>query len=258
VILNGAGRVERDFRPVDHPAWGRARVRELCLHLALVDDRTRAGVAAALWPDRDDRSAGLNLRVTLAHLLDVLDPERITAKGSELTVESGGSLRFARNTGLHVDLWEIERHAKAIVAAPGHERPWLLAHARRLITLDPGPPLGGVAIGEWFEPHRRRLDDLSVAASLRAGAHALGAADYELAQGLGLRTLKVDPWSERGHALVIEARLEGGDLDGARRALIHAVEMLHDLGVEPGPSLIELGYRVGVNHQLISTGRRGG
>jgi DNA-binding SARP family transcriptional activator len=256
VSLNGAGLVERDFRPVDHPAWGRARVRELCLHLALVEDRTRTAVAAALWPDRGDRSAGLNLRVTLTHLLDVLDPERVAAKGSDLIVDSGGSLRFSRDRGLHIDLWDIERHAKAILATPAHERPSLLAHARRLIEIVPGPLLGGVAVGEWFDPYRRTLDDLVVTASLHAGFHALGAADHGLAQALGRRALEADSWSERAHALVIEARLDGGDVDGARRALLHALSVLQDLDVAPGHAIVELGYRAGLNHQSISSGRR--
>ncbi len=230
-------------------------MRELCLYLAVVEDRSRAGVAAALWPDRGDRSAGLNLRVTLAHLLDVLEPDRTKAGGTKVVLDNGGSLRFSRDAGMHIDIWDVEKHAKAIMTTPDHERPSLLAHARRLIAIEPGPLLGGVAIGEWVEPYRRRLDDLAVTASLHAGNQALGASDYGLAEALGLRTVAVDPWSERGHGLVVEARLGEGDLDGARRALLQAVTMLEDLGVGPGRPLVELGYRVGLDHQLISTGR---
>jgi DNA-binding SARP family transcriptional activator len=251
ISLLGAGTVHRDFRAADHPAWGRGRVRELCLHLALVEDHDRAGVAAALWPDREDRAAGQNLRVTLTHLLDVIDPGRARSRGSDLVVERPGSLRFSRESGLHVDLWDVERHAAAILATPGHERPSLLAHARRLVAVESGPLLGGMAVGEWLEPHRRRLDDLVVAAALHAGGHALAAGDHHLAEALALRALAMDPWSERAHRLVVESRLAPGDLDGARRATLHALSVLGDLGVDPAPDTLELVRRVGAPVQPV-------
>ena len=249
--LQGACRVARDFRPVEHPAWGRSRVRELCLHLALVDDRSRSGVAAALWPDRSDTSAGRNLRVTLTHLLDVLDGERTRAAGSGLIVDRDGILTFARVPGLRVDVWDQVRFARSVLTTPGHERPALLAHARRLIATESGPLLGGSPTGEWAEPHRRRLDELLLAASVHAGTHALAATDHELAEALGRWALTVDPWSERAHALVVEALLGDADLDGARRALLHAVEVLDDLGVSPGTALVELAYRIGFTRQAL-------
>ncbi len=256
ITLSGPGRVERDFARVDHPAWSRARVRELCLHLALVDDQSRSAVAADLWPDRGDRSAGQNLRVTLSHLLDVLDPGRGTRRhGSSPIVERDGSLRFSRDVDLHIDLWDLQRHARAVLTTPDHERPSLLAHARRLIQAPPRPILGGVTVGEWFEPRRRALDDQVVAASLVAGVHALAAGDYELAVALGRHGVAVDPWSERAHALVVEARLDQGNPDGVRRSLVHALAVMDELAASPGPALVELSYRVGLNHRLIANGR---
>jgi|GEM_PF-1807179 len=246
VRLNGAARIERDFRAVDHPAWGRARVRELCLHLALVTDRSRSGVAAALWPDRDDRSARHNLRVTLTYLLDVLDPDRVEDGGPPLLVEHDGLLTLNRDGDLHVDLWDLRRHADAVMAASDHERPSMLSHARRMLLTGPGPMLSDVASGEWVEPHQRRLDDVVHNAALRAGRHAVEAADHELAEALGQRALAVDPWSEQAHGLVIEARLHAGDRAGARRALLHALAVFADLGVDPDRATSALASRVGL------------
>ena len=76
VALIGKGEVARDGLLVDHRSWSRSRVRELLLHLVLVESATRSLVAADVWPDLLDRDAGRNLRVTLKHLLDVLDPDR--------------------------------------------------------------------------------------------------------------------------------------------------------------------------------------
>jgi LuxR family maltose regulon positive regulatory protein len=247
LTLQGVSTVERNFQVATHPAWSRGRVRELCLHLALVEDRNRAGVAAALWPDREDRSAGQNLRVTLTHLLDVIDPDRTRTRGSAFIVEDAGRLHFNRAAGLHVDLWDLQRHASAILVAPAHERPSLLAQGRRLLAVKSGPPLGGVAIGEWFEPYRRRIDELVAAAALHAGTAAVAAGDHALGESLGQRALHTDPWSERAHRLVVEARLASGNLDGARRGLRHALEVLDDLGVAPGPPTFELARRVGLS-----------
>jgi DNA-binding SARP family transcriptional activator len=232
-------------------------VRELCLHLALVTDRSRAGVAAALWPDRSDKAAGSNLRVTLTHLLDAIDPDRAGVGDRALIVDGNGSLCFSRTAGIRIDLWDIVRHARAILAIPAHERPSLLAHARRLIANAPGPLLGGVATGEWLEPHRRRLDDLVIAASLHAGGHALAAGAHDLAHDLGQRALTVDPWSEPAHRLVVESRLRADDPAGARRALLYTVAVLDDLGVPMDPTTVELAYRVGLGDRLDTNSRSG-
>jgi DNA-binding SARP family transcriptional activator len=256
ITLSGSCRVERDFYSIDHPAWRRSRVRELCLHLALVDDTSRSGVAAALWPDRSEKSAGQNLRVTLTHLLDVLDPNRTKMSGSHLIIDAEGVLRFNRHSGLHIDIWDAVQHARAVLDTPEYQRPSLLAHARLLVSIKPGPLLGGVATGEWVELHRRRIDDLVVNASLHAGRHALAASDHELTGSLGSRALATNPWSERAHVLVVEAKLVEGDLDGARRALLHAVDTLNDLGATPGMPIVQLAYRMGLTRQAIVQKRR--
>jgi DNA-binding SARP family transcriptional activator len=184
--------------------------------------------------------------VTLAHLLDVIDPERVRARGSSLVVESAGGLHFERQSGLRIDLWDLERLATDILGTPGYERPSLLAQGRRLLRIDPGPPLGGAAIGEWFEPHRRRFGELVTAAALHAGGVALAAGDQALGEDLGQRALSVDPWSEQAHRLVVEARLAAGNLDGARRGLRHTREMLDELGIAPAPATHDLMRRAGL------------
>ena len=246
ISLAGTCMVTRNGRAVDHPAWGRLHVRELCLHLALAENQTRTLVAAALWPDLPDRDAGRNLRVTLMHLLDVLDPDRGKSAGSPFIVDADGSLVLSRESDLHIDLWDFERHANAVLALPDHERPALLAHARRMVAIDHGPLLGGAPIGEWLEPYRRRRDDLRINASIRAGRLALEAADNRLAEALALSVLDVDQWSEQAHSLVIESRIYGGDVDGARRAFKQALAAFDDLGVSSSLATGALTFRLGL------------
>jgi DNA-binding SARP family transcriptional activator len=246
VALYGIGTVLHDHRIVDHPAWQRARVRELCLHLAVVHQAPRSQVAATLWPDRDQRSAGQNLRVTLSHLLDVLDPDRERSQGSQLLQETRGAIRLDPESGLRVDVWEMQRHAQFVMAAPDEQRASVLAHARRLLAIRTGPLLDATPVGDWCTPFRRRLDDLVLSAASRAGELALHGTDLRLAVDLGRLVLAIDPWSEAGHRLVIEGQLARGDLDGARRAQLEAINLLDDLGVAPGSALVLLGYRLGL------------
>jgi LuxR family transcriptional regulator, maltose regulon positive regulatory protein len=246
VALFGIGTVRRDHRVVEHPAWKRARVRELCLHLALVGQAPRSLVAATLWPERDERSAGQNLRVTLNHLLDVLDPDRARSQRSHLLRESSGAISLDRSSGLRVDVWEVQRDADFVMATPDDQHAAVLAHARRIVAARVGPLLDATAVGDWCEPIRRRLDELVLAAAGRAGELALRGTDVGLAVDLGRLVLAIDPWSEDGHRLVIEGHLSRGDLDGARRALSHAFALLDDLGVSPGRALVLLSYRLGL------------
>ena len=246
VSLFGLGTVRRNHQVVDHPAWQRGRVRELCLHLAVVTQTPRHQVAAALWPERDERSAGQNLRVTLSHLLDVLDPDRERSQGSQLLREASGAILLDPNSGLRVDVWEVRRHAECVMSTPDDQRASVLAHARRLLADRTGPLLDATPVGDWCSPYRRRLDDLVLNAACRAGDLALHSNDQSLAVDLGRLALDIDPWSEAGHRLVIEGRLAQGDLDGARRAQLEAMGHLDDLGVAPGRALVLLGYRLGL------------
>ncbi len=121
----------------------------------------------ALWPDRSERAAGQNLRVTLSHLLDVLDPGRERSQGSHLLQESGGAIRLDPDSGLRVDLWEVQRHAGAVITASADRRSSVLAHARRLLAARTGRLLDATQIGDWYLPHQRRLDDLVLTAAGR-------------------------------------------------------------------------------------------
>jgi DNA-binding SARP family transcriptional activator len=254
VSLFGIGTVRRDHRIVDHPAWQRTRVRELCLHLAVVNQASRSQVAATLWPDRDERSAGQNLRVTLSHLLDVLDPDRDRSQGSRLLLEASGAVRLDPNSGLRVDVWEVQRHAEFVMATPEDQRASVLAHARRLLAARTGPVLDATPLGDWSGPYRRRLDDIVLRAARRASELALHSAELGLAVDLGRLMLAIDHWSEDGHRLVVEGHLARGDLDGARRALLEAIDLLDDLGVPPGRALLLLGYRLGIATDRVNGG----
>jgi DNA-binding SARP family transcriptional activator len=239
--------VRRGGRRVDHPSWDRARVRELCLHLALVQSSSRELAAGTLWADRSPEAASRNLRVTLSHLLDVLDPDRPRGGGSDLVENRQGVLRFAATDRLHIDVRRAAEAARAIVAADAaNDARTLLAAARRLGRERSGRFLAGGAVGDWVEPHQRMWTDLMASAVAAAAPVALDAGDPELAEDLVRRGLELDPWAERLHQLLVRARLAQDDLDGARRAWRTAVSHLEELHVRPESATLRLGRELGL------------
>ncbi|HZM54629.1 MAG TPA: hypothetical protein VFC03_06335 [Acidimicrobiales bacterium] len=57
--------------------------------------------------------------------------------------------------------------------------------------------------------------------------------------------------------MILAAAERVGHLDGARRALLHALAVFNDLGVTSRLATVHLAYRLGLTRQSISTGRRG-
>lgn len=245
--LLGAATVRRDRSPVEHRNWNRSRVRELCLHLAVVDHSSRESTAAHLWPDLAPDAAARNLRVTLSNLLDVIDPSREKGSGSDLVEDDNGVLRFADTDRIRIDLRRAADAAREVLSADaaGDSR-MVLAAARRLRREPAGKFLAGSGVGEWIEPHIRRWTDLMTGAAAAAAPTALAAGDPELAEALVNRGLELDPWAERLHQLLVRVRLDQDDLDGARRAWRVAVDHLDELGLRPEAATIGLGRELGV------------
>lgn len=259
--LVGRAEVRLDGVPVAARSWERARVRELAVRLALVGPSPREQVAADLWPDLESAAAAKNLRVTLTYLLDVLDPDRAKGEGSELVVDRGGSLALVDAPRLRIDLRDVLRDAAAILEADARgEDPAAVASARRLARRGDGPLLGGAALGEWVDPHERERVTLLLRSLAAGGRAALRVGDPVLAEDLGRRGLRLDPWAERLHQLVVRACLARDDLDAARRELRHAVATLAELGVRPEPATWALARQVGIRLDagLAASGRAAG
>lgn len=246
--LLGTPMVLHDGRDIGHPDWERARVRELCLHLALVTSSARDQIASRLWPDLAREAAGRNLRVTLSYLLNVLDPGRAKGGASPLLDDAAGTLALASSPRLRIDVRDTTLLAELIVAgAAAGDQPVVARAARRLVRLPDGDLLGGSASGEWIEQADRARGEQVIRASLAGGPALLRAGHAELAEALVERGLGQDPWAERLHQVVIRARLAVDDLDGARRALRRAQRALDELGVRPEPATLELARLVGVD-----------
>ncbi len=254
----GRSEVWRGNAPVDHPRWARDRVRELGLHLALIGDASRSDRAAALWPDLPPERAIANLRVTLSQLLDVLDPDRARGGGSPMVQERNNSLSFIATMPLMIDVREVRGLARRVIQAldAGEDALAVTVIRRAVDLVDRGTTLGGGGAGEWVERHQRDFDELVLRALTRVGPVALALGEHELADRIGSLALEIDSWAETSARLVVQARLAGHDLDGARRALGDLAGRLAEIDVPPQPESQDLFAQIGrpIRHRADGEG----
>lgn len=245
--LLGPGVVHRRHRRVDPPQWRRGRVRELCLHLAVVRDASRSEVAAALWPELDRDAALTNLRATLRHLLDVLDPDRSRGAGSRVLIDDPHLLALADPPTVHVDLRSLgAATATVVTAARRADTGAAIGAARRLVELAVAVPLVGTELGDWWGPHHHDLVDRMGRAGVIGADLAVAEGLTGLAEELGWAVLRFDPWAEAAHRIVIGARGRAGDADGARRAARNALDVLAEVDGPTDPETVRAIRRTGV------------
>jgi DNA-binding SARP family transcriptional activator len=248
VTLIGGSLLKRNGKTINDPHWDRIRVRELCLCLAVADGVSRDRILGWLWPDLPTAAAQRNLRVTLSYLLDALDPRRQRGAGSRLISDTGGVLTLARTDTLTIDIRTRTADCAALLRAHTKgDRTATLAAARRLVRHRVGPVLGGVPLGDWFEPFERDIQEQLLRA-LTKGAHlAAEVGDVQLASELAGLGLEVDPWAERLHVVLVNVLLRQDDLDGARRAMRRALHLLQNNGLEPETTTLRLARNLGIS-----------
>lgn len=242
--------VRRNGETVEHPRWARDRVRELCLHLALVPHASRLTRAEALWTDLSSERAAANLRVTLSQLLEVLEPNHRTGH-SELLDARGPMLEFRTSSLVQVDIWDLRSETQTILGSgPGGDEASLLAATRLLLELTGnGTRIGIDTPNGWSDDHQRQLDAALLRSLAVTGPVALKSGDYELARRIGARALEVNPWGETSAQLVARALIAADDLDGARRSLIELSDRLREIDVSPQPETRQLFAQLGISRR---------
>jgi DNA-binding SARP family transcriptional activator len=239
IRLLGPPVIERDGVEVQHPDWRRERVRSLLCLLVARRRVTRDEVATALWPDLDTEAAAGNLRTTLGYLHRVLEPDRDPGDAPFFVWAQRDVLQLAPD-GLTADVWELEEHLDAALAAEAAGTPSVaLDRYEAAIALWRGEHLDGL-YDDWAGPERDRLRSRFLAASVRAGELLVAKGEIDRALRIGTRAVETEPWSEPAHRLVIVAHLTRGDRSSARRALDRCRRAVADLGAEPEPETVML------------------
>ncbi|HZH23119.1 MAG TPA: BTAD domain-containing putative transcriptional regulator [Geodermatophilus sp.] len=241
----GPMQLRRDGAVVVARELRRERVRQLLGYLLTHDRPTRAAVTADLWPDLDEVAAARNLRVTLAYLHCLLEPDRCESDPPYFVRSTGPVLHLVVDESLQVDAVLFERHLDEAARLERQGAPSAaLDTYRQALALWDTDYLPDVSGGDWLEWERDRLRGRFVAAAIRAGELSLARGDTAAARALGQRALRIDDWSEEAHQLLVAALLESGDPAGARRQLRRCLAVLEDLGAPPQPRTVELARRL--------------
>jgi DNA-binding SARP family transcriptional activator len=185
----------------------------------------------------DAETGGKNLRVTLAHLRRLLEPDRPTGEASFHLRTDGTTIQLFASRKLVVDLWELRRLSTEA------------CRARREGDLDRAIELFDAATSPW---RGAPLTDLDRLAGLDAEAEAarllqlsslLALGEMQLTRGAAAealtsaeRALAIDPFLEQAHRLAIGANVQRHDPARVRAVVDRATQALDDLGVTPEPA----------------------
>jgi len=222
----------RDLTPTLPGGQARVLFTYLTVNRALPAGRDQ--LIEALWPWRAPAGVDASLSALLSRLRHVLGAGVLPGRGE---------IRLELPPDAWIDLEAAEEaihRAEAAVAQQDWARGWgpslvALFTARRGFL--PGEDL------PWAEEHRRRLEDIRVAALEAYAAVALGVGGSELAPGeRSARELVVAaPFREHAHVLLMEILVARGNGAEALRVYDELRTRLRDeLGATPAPELREL------------------
>ncbi|MFE9633632.1 BTAD domain-containing putative transcriptional regulator [Streptomyces sp. NPDC006463] len=234
----GSFRVEVDGRPVD--VGGRlARMVLVQLLLARGAVVPTERIIERLWPTRIPSSAQASLHAYIARLRRALEPGRAPRTPARLLVSAPYGYALALEPDA-VDAWVFEGRVMACSAPelPAHVAVDGLAEA---LGSWGGQPYAEFSDESWTAGERARLDEVHRTARERLAAARLagGQAAQALADAGALT--REQPLHEEGWrllALALWARDRQGDALAALRQARHVLG--EELGVEPGPTLVEL------------------
>jgi DNA-binding SARP family transcriptional activator len=217
VQLLGPPRFERNGREVEaprgHKAWG--------LLAYLVSARvppSRERLASLLFPEADDPLGAL--RWTLSTL------RRSLGEQAEL---GGDPVRLKLPPGTFVDVEALNKGSwSEAIALPG------LGHE----LLDGLVFRSSPGFGLWLESERRHVAGATTAVLHQAALALLGRGDARGAARHASELVRLNPYEENAHVLLVRCLRAAGDLDAALRHADECTELFRrELGSEPTPAL---------------------
>lgn len=192
---------------------------ELVFAYLVVEHRrsvTRDELANALWPALLPDTWGAALRGVVTKVRRFLDDSGVA--DGELIAAAGGGYQLRLPAGVTVDVDEA-REAVAAAREKLEQNDWsgAAAAATQAASLS-GQPFLPRHDGEWVRQLRDGLQEIhSSALELAARGHA-GAGDARAAGAAAERLVRLEPYREPAHQLLIDVLGQAGDRAGALRA----------------------------------------
>jgi len=192
------------------------RVQQLLAVLLMEPAPLRTSIASRLWPDLSDKQAGANLRVTLATLLDSIEPER--RSGTSWFIRSvDGRLQLV-DDGVDVDVRQFDRLISLARACERRSRfTEALDHHRDAFDLYLGDYMPGLSDTDT-DHERLRLHTLAYNAGCRLAELLLARGEPEEALQVSIVSARIDPLAERARRTEIRSHLALGSVLAARAA----------------------------------------
>lgn len=219
------------------------RVQQLLTHLLLEDAPRRTAITAAMWPDLSPKKAAGNLRITLASLLDLIEPDR--DPGTSWFVRSiDGRLQLASD-GVRIDSQLLARHLDSAREAERNGLPTVaLEHFQLALDAYDGDFLPDIEL-ESVVHDRLRYQSLGYNAGCRVGELLLAKGEPEEALLFIAKAAHIDPIAERAHRLEIRCHVALGSTSAARLSGERLAAMLEREGLAPDHETSQLLARVG-------------
>ncbi|MFF7300552.1 AAA family ATPase [Streptomyces sp. NPDC008265] len=234
----GPFRVEFDGRPVDtRGRLARMVLAQLLLARGAVVPTER--IIERLWPTHVPPSAHASLHAYIARLRRTLEPQRAPRTPARLLVSApyGYALNLDREA---VDAWVFDDRVAAASRAGLPARDTADALAAALAAWG-GQPYAEFADEPWTVAERTRLEEIRRTARERLSAARLACGQPAQALAEAAALTCEQPLHEEGWrllALALWARDRQGDALAALRQARRALD--EELGIEPGPALVEL------------------
>ena len=224
VFTLGREAVELNSRPVPGSAWRSVAARELFLYLLFTGPCTRGDLALVFWPDADTDQARSSFHTTLHRARGALGKDVITFQDDTYLVNP--------NLTVWCDARELETFtSQARVLPPGDARTEdLLRKATLLYQGDFLPSLDA----EWVVARREMLREMNVEALVGLGQAGWARSDFRGALDSYGAVLKVDPYREDVHRLVMQCYARLGEKTQVLNRFNELKKLLREeLGIEP-------------------------
>ncbi len=187
-----------------------------------------------LWPDYQDPSDTAILRTTISRLKSLLEPKRTSYRKSSYLIYCKDSCAFNLHTSYWLDIEEFENLTNLAHRLGPNNRKTAIELYLQALELYQGDFLAEDLDLEWAvipREHYRRLyiDSASELASWLIDGH-----EFSKAYHILKTAVKIDPYAENLHILLMRALLGMGELKTAAEHYTYYSTLLYkELGVKP-------------------------
>ena len=206
----------------------------------------RLQLVQLLWPDAAADVGRARLRRLMHETNSALGVDLVVGDTDALWLDHAAAI-------LSADVEDTRRMARQVVTDPADAQS--RAALENLLQPDAHQVLEGFEFGadtfdDWLAQHRSQQHRLVARALRSAGEQLLASGQPLLAAEAAARLVAIEPLADTGHALLLRAQAQRGDLAAVESAYLAFAELLRgELGVRPSPAFEAL-YQDAHRHVL--------